>query len=58
MEQPFSYQEPSYDDEKLPICQKCLNAVATKICSKCGCPLCFECFKKHICNIKEKRLPN
>ena len=36
-------------EQTLPFCQKCLEKVATKVCHRCGCPLCWECYREHGC---------
>lgn len=51
MEQPIPIDEV-HNLKTIPLCQVCLEKVAIKICHQCGCPLCLECFKKHICNKK------
>jgi hypothetical protein len=48
MEQPITNEEIN-NIETMPLCQKCLEKVATKICPDCGCPLCWECIDKHAC---------
>jgi len=49
MEQPVPFEQPN-NKQTVQICQRCFDKVATTICMNCGCPLCDECYPKHICN--------
>lgn len=49
MTQQVPYEQPN-NNQTMQICQRCFEHVALKICNKCGCPLCTECWPKHICN--------
>jgi hypothetical protein len=57
MEQPIPYEDQK-DNVKLIICKRCLNAIATEFCPKCGCPLCLKCSKQHPCIRDKGQLPN
>jgi len=52
MEQPIPTEDINRE-QTLPLCQKCLERVATDVCSKCGCLLCYLCKKEHSC-LKER----
>ena len=48
---------PHYDgpegSQKIPLCQKCFDKPAVVFCKECGCPLCMDCQKNHVC-LKKK----
>ena len=53
------YEEPKGPGQ-VKVCQRCYEHAATKMC-KCGCPLCIDCWPKHVCNrpdLEEEKLPN
>ena len=53
MPQPIPYED-NYNKKQIPICQKCFERTATKICGKCGIQLCNLCFKTHGCYQRKK----
>jgi len=40
------------------LCQACFKEKAITSCPRCRCPLCLDCFAKHIRKKKKKDLPN
>lgn len=54
----YDDDEDLYDAHENLLCQACFDEIAVSSCPNCGCPLCFECYVKHVGKNKKKPLPN